>query len=84
MLYVFAIFIPPLAVLLCGKPIKALLNCLLWFCFWIPGSIHAWVVVSGHRAESRDDKMLKGIATAVGTAAAAAQPPPQKNSGESE
>lgn len=42
---IFAIFCPPLAVLLCGKPGQALLNVMLTLCFWIPGVIHAqWVV----------------------------------------
>ena len=37
--YLLAILLPPLAVLLCGKPIQAILNALLTCC-WIPGVIH--------------------------------------------
>ena len=36
-----AIVLPPLAVLLCGKPIQFLFNILLTLFFWVPGSIHA-------------------------------------------
>ena len=39
--YLFAILLPPVAVLLCGKPFLAILNLLLTLCFWIPGVVHA-------------------------------------------
>ena len=61
MLYLFAILCPPLAVLFCGKPIQALLNFILCICLWIPGVIHACLVVSTHKAEQRTDRMIKGI-----------------------
>ena len=38
---------PPLAVLLCGRPLQAALNVLLTLCFWIPGVIHALIIVHG-------------------------------------
>ena len=37
MRYIIAIFLPPLAVFLCGKPLQALLNILLTLLFWVPG-----------------------------------------------
>lgn len=48
-----AIFLPPVAVLLAGKPIQALLNLLLTLFFWIPGAIHAWGVVTDYQEDKR-------------------------------
>lgn len=36
-MYFIAVLFPPLAVLLCGKPVQALLNCVLTLFLWIPG-----------------------------------------------
>ena len=51
MLYILAIVLPPLAVLLTGRPLTAGLNCLLTICFWIPGVIHAFLVVNEHKGQ---------------------------------
>jgi uncharacterized membrane protein YqaE (UPF0057 family) len=61
MRYILAIFLPPLAVLLCGKPIQFLLNIVLTICFWIPGVIHALFVVNNHLADKRTDKIVNAI-----------------------
>lgn len=61
MRYFLAIILPPLAVLLCGKPIQFLLNILLTLLGWIPGVIHAILVVNGHLADKRNDKLIKSI-----------------------
>jgi uncharacterized membrane protein YqaE (UPF0057 family) len=61
MRYLLAILLPPVAVLLCGKPFLALLNVLLTLCFWIPGAIHALFVVSSHNADRRADRMVKAM-----------------------
>ena len=53
MLYLLCIILPPVAVLLTGKPIQALLNLLLCFGFWLPGVIHAFAVVNDHKSEKR-------------------------------
>ncbi len=58
MLYILA-FIPPVAVLMCGKPIQALLSVLLTLCFYIPGVIHAFFVVSNHYADKRTNRLIK-------------------------
>ena len=58
-----AILLPPLAVLLCGKPIQAVLNVILTLLLWIPGMIHAILVVHNHYADkrmSRLERVLKG------------------------
>ena len=45
-MYLLAIFLPPVAVLMTGKPMQALLNLFLWFFLWVPASIHAVLVVN--------------------------------------
>jgi uncharacterized membrane protein YqaE (UPF0057 family) len=62
MLYVLAIIFPPLALLFIGRPGHALLNIPLCFLAWIPGIVHAFVVLNNHYAEQRDQRMLKNIA----------------------
>lgn len=56
-----AIFLPPVAVLICGKPIQALINFFLVFLFWIPAVIHAWGVVSDFKADKRMEKQTKAL-----------------------
>lgn len=62
MLYLLAIICPPVAVLLAGKPIQALLNLLLTFLVWIPGVIHAILVINEKKADKRMVKQAKIIA----------------------
>ena len=69
MLYLLAILLPPLAVLLCGKPIQSLLNIVLTLFFWIPGVIHAMLVVSSHHADKRQERMIREMAKAQAVAA---------------
>jgi uncharacterized membrane protein YqaE (UPF0057 family) len=61
MRYLLAILFPPLAVLLCGKPAQAILNFFLTCLFWVPGMIHAWMVVSSHKADKRNDKLIAAM-----------------------
>jgi uncharacterized membrane protein YqaE (UPF0057 family) len=61
MLYLLAILLPPIAVLLAGKPIQALLNVGLTVLFWIPGSVHALLVVHNHKADKRTDRIIEAI-----------------------
>ena len=53
MLYLLAIVLPPLAVLLTGRPVQAVLNFCLLFLFWLPAVIHAFAVVNEHKANQR-------------------------------
>lgn len=64
MLYFFAIVFPPLAVLLVGKPIQAIINLCLTALFWIPGVIHAILVVNEKKADKRAERQAKMIAAA--------------------
>jgi uncharacterized membrane protein YqaE (UPF0057 family) len=58
MLYLLAILLPPVAVLLVGKPFQAILNIVLTLCFWVPGIIHAVLVVLDHKQEKRTDRII--------------------------
>ena len=53
MLYFLCIVLPPLAVLLTGRPVAFLLNVLLTLLGWIPGVIHAVFVVAEYKADRR-------------------------------
>jgi uncharacterized membrane protein YqaE (UPF0057 family) len=56
-----AIFLPPVAVLLCGKPIQAVLNLFLTMALWIPGVVHAFVVVSARNADKRTNRLIDAV-----------------------
>ena len=59
MLYLLAILLPPVAVLMCGKPVQAALNLVLTLLLWVPGVIHAMFVVAEHKADKRADRIVK-------------------------
>ena len=51
--YFLSFLLPPLAVLLCGKPLLSILNVVLTVCGWFPGVIHALLVVNDHKSDVR-------------------------------
>ncbi|WP_223700108.1 YqaE/Pmp3 family membrane protein [Sutcliffiella deserti] len=59
MMYLLAILLPPVAVLFTGRPIQAVLNLILTLIFWIPGAVHAILVVNEHKADKRMKKQAK-------------------------
>ena len=61
MRYLLAIILPPVAVLLCGKPFQAVLNLILTLFFWIPGMVHALFVVNSHLADKRAEKTILAV-----------------------
>lgn len=61
MRYFLAIILPPLAVLLCGKPFQVILNIILTLLGWIPGVIHALFVVNSHLADKRNNALIEAI-----------------------
>lgn len=61
MRYFLAILLPPIAVLLCGKPGQMILNIVLTLLGWIPGAVHALFVVHNHLAEKRNQQLIKAI-----------------------
>ena len=61
MLYLLALLLPPLAVLLCGKPFQALLNLVLTLLGWLPGAIHAILVVNSHENDKRTERIIRSL-----------------------
>jgi len=61
MRYLLAILLPPVAVLLCGKPFQAILSIFLTLAFWIPGVVHALFVVHSHLADKRNKELIRAI-----------------------
>ena len=59
MLYLVAILLPPVAVLLAVKPFQALFNLLLTILLYVPGLIHALLVVHNHYADKRTARIIK-------------------------
>lgn len=59
LMYLLAILLPPVAVLFSGKPFQAFLNVVLCFLGYIPGIIHAILVVNDHKANKRMEKQVK-------------------------
>ena len=58
-----AIFLPPLAVLLCGKPLRATITLLLQVTVigWILATIYAWSVVNAAAADRRTARITRAI-----------------------
>lgn len=56
--YILAIICPPLAVLTCQKPAQALVNLILTLCFWVPGIIHALLIVKTYRDSLRSFRLI--------------------------
>jgi uncharacterized membrane protein YqaE (UPF0057 family) len=65
MLYLRAVVLPPLAVLLAGKPFQALLNIGLTILLWVPGMIHAILVVHNRYADKRQDRLIRRCASSA-------------------
>lgn len=52
----WAIICPPVAVLMCRKPMQAIIAFFLWLLMWFPGSLYAWGIVSDYKADERARK----------------------------
>ena len=61
MRYIIAIFLPSLAVFLCGKPFQTIVSFLMTLLFWIPGVIHVLFVAHDHLADLRTDRIVEAI-----------------------
>ena len=61
MLYLVAVVLPPLAVLLCGKPFQALLSIVLSLFLYFPGLIHALFVVNKYYADKRHREVIEEL-----------------------
>ena len=58
-MYLLTILLPPVAVLICEKPIQALINLILCLCLYIPGMVHAIMVVNEYKADKRAERQAK-------------------------
>ena len=61
MRYLIAILLPPLAVFSCGKLFQAILNIPLTLFFYLPGLLHALLVVNAYNADQRNRQMIKAL-----------------------
>ncbi len=61
MRYLLAILLPPIAVLICGKPIQAVINLLLCVLLWVPGVIHALFVAHDYYADQRNKELVAAL-----------------------
>ena len=63
MRYLIAIFLPFVAILLCGKPFLALFSFIAQCTIigWIPASIHAFVVIASHKGDVRTKAVTDAI-----------------------
>ena len=73
-MYVLAFLVPPLAILLCGRPFQAVFNALLWLSglvlivlpfvpglmTWALAIIWAVLVVRNRNQEARDRRLVEG------------------------
>ncbi len=53
-----AILLPPVAVLLRGKPVESVLCLILTLCFWLPGMIYAMWIVNNDEANKRNKALV--------------------------
>lgn len=61
MRYLLAILLPPIAVFICGKPIQGIINIILTLMLYVPGAIHAVLVVHTYHADARTDKIVDAL-----------------------
>lgn len=61
MRYLLCLFLPPIALLTVGKWGQAILNIFLCLFFWIPGVIHAVLVVNKFYADRRHQEMVGAL-----------------------
>ena len=60
-MFILCIFIPPLAALISGGILSFIFNLILCCLFYIPGVIHAFMVVNNAKAEKRNKKIVDAI-----------------------
>ena len=60
-MFILCIFLPPLAALISGGFWSFGFNTILTLCFYVPGVIHAFIVVNNSKAEKRNQKIVDAI-----------------------
>lgn len=61
MKYLLCIILPPVACLAVNRKGAFVLNLILTLCLWIPGVIHAFMVVNGAENDRRHQEQLAAI-----------------------
>ena len=61
MRYFFCIILPPVAVISTGRIGAFFLSLLLTLVFWIPGMIHAFMVVNRYYADRRNEDLISAM-----------------------
>ncbi|HYF15558.1 MAG TPA: YqaE/Pmp3 family membrane protein [Phycisphaerales bacterium] len=61
MRYLFAIILPPLAVFSTGRVVQGLLNIVLTVLGWVPGVVHAALIVNDYKAEQRANRIIDAM-----------------------
>jgi uncharacterized membrane protein YqaE (UPF0057 family) len=61
MRYFLCFLFPPLAVLTTGKPGAFILSIILTICLWIPGIIHAVLVINDYYAARRHRQLIRAV-----------------------
>ena len=61
MMYLLAILLPPIAVLLVGRPMLALLNLVLSCFLYVPGIVHALFMVHSKKSDKRHKELLSAM-----------------------
>ena len=60
-MFILCIIFPPLAALIAGGLMSGILNFILTLLGWIPGMIHAFMVVNNNEAEKRNQEQIQAI-----------------------
>jgi uncharacterized membrane protein YqaE (UPF0057 family) len=61
MRYLFAIILPPVAVFTTGRWVQGLINIVLTIFGWIPGVVHAALIVNDYKAEQRTNRLIDAM-----------------------
>ncbi|MHB1279194.1 MAG: YqaE/Pmp3 family membrane protein [Bacteroidia bacterium] len=61
MRYFFCILLPPIAVISTGRFGAFILSLILTLFFWIPGIIHAFLVVNRYYADKRNEELIRSL-----------------------
>lgn len=59
--YFFCVVLPPVAVLMTGRMGSLLLSLVLTLFGWLPGVIHAFLVVNDYHAEQRTERLERSL-----------------------
>nr|WP_272942552.1 YqaE/Pmp3 family membrane protein [Catenovulum agarivorans] len=60
-MYLLAILLPPVAVLLLGRPMLAVLNLVLCCFFYVPGIVHALFMVHSSKNDKRHKELMNAV-----------------------